>query len=203
MALPIDISLYTSYGKISSFLAASDFAQQGILTGRSFATPLPQMISVVTDLIEWNNTRDPTDQTLIDTGNYFYQLLGRYVPKAKQLIANMGQGIIVNPANGVQSTLQPIYLQFRIGVTGSPVVINGANVALPIDGDSSFILPLTYVIASLEITLDGVEVPINDSFQLSMNINYTNSNATIAIANGGQFHNNDLWIISGYQYVAI
>jgi hypothetical protein len=203
MALPITVNTFIEYCKVSSFLSATDFAKQNLLKGGAFPTGLPMKLSMVTDLLEWNNDRDSDDETLVDTANYGYQLCGRYIPKAKLLIANNMQGIIINPANGAQSTLQPVYLQFRVGVTSSPVVVNGINVTLPNDGESSVVLPLTYILASLEVTLDGVEVPQSDPFQTSYTPIYTNNNATITLANGSTFHNNDLWIISGYQYVAV
>src|SRR5689334_9492676 len=141
MSLPIDVNTYISYGKISSFLAASDFAQQRLFRGSAFRDTLPLLLSTVTDLIDWNNTRDNTDGTLVDTSTYMYQLCGNYIPKAKQLIANMGQGLIVNPATGAVSILAPIYLEFYVGVTASPVNVNGVNVTLPNVGDTSMILP--------------------------------------------------------------
>lgn len=203
MALPIDIELYNQYGTISSYLAANDFNGKSLLRGGAFNSDLPMRLSMVNRLVEWNYNRDPDDTSLVATGNYQYQLCGRYIQEAKQIIANNMQGIIINPANGAQSTLQPIYLQFRVGVTSSPVIVNGESVDLPVDGDTSFILPLTYILASLEATLDGVQVPMSDPLQTSIVINYTNNEATITLQNGATFHNNDLWIFDGYQYVAI
>lgn len=203
MALPIDVELYTKYGNISSYLAATDFANQNVLNGGSFNSDLPMRLSMVTRLVEWKYNQNPNDQTLVATGNYLYQLCGKYIRHAQLILANYMPGIIINPANGAQSTLQPVYLQFRVGVTASPVSVNGVNVILPSDGESSVVLPLTYILASLEVTLDGVEVPVSDPFQTSYNAIYTNNSATITLANGGTFHNNDLWIISGYQFVAI
>jgi len=203
MALPIDVSLYTKYGDISSFLAQSDFANQNYLSGGSFNSDLPMRLSIVTRLVKWKLDQNSNDSTLVATGNYLYQLCGKYVKQAQLILANYMPGIIINPANGAESTLQPVYLQFRVGVTASPVVVNGINVTLPNPGDNSVTLPLTYILNSLEVTLDGVEVPVNDPFQTSYNPIYTNNSATITIANGGKFNYNDLWIISGYQFVAI
>jgi hypothetical protein len=203
MALPIDVDLYTKYGNICSYLAAIDFANQNVLNGGSFNSDLPMRLSMTTRLVEWKFNQNPDDETLVATGNYLYQLCGKYIRFAKLILANYMPGIIINPANGAQSTLQPVYLQFRVGVTPSPQVVNGVNVTLPNDGESSVVLPLTYILASLEVTLDGVEVPVSDPLQTSYNPIYTNNSATISLANGSKFHNNDLWIISGYQFVAI
>lgn len=201
MALPIDVTLYANYGKISSFLAASDFAHQNFIKGGSFQSSLPQLLSVVTDLVDWNNTRDPNDETLVDTANYLYQLCGRYLPKAKQLIANMGQGLIVNPATGTVSILAPIYLEFYVGVTASPVVINGANVTLPNVGDSSMTLPLTYIKQSLEIEMDGISIPRVATDRIAANVTYTNNDATITV--NQPFALNQLWVIAGDQYQTV
>jgi hypothetical protein len=203
MALPIDIALYIQYGEISSYLAANDFSNQNFLNGGSYESDLPMRLSLVTRLVKWKYGQNPNDESLVATGNYLYQLCGKYIRQAKLILANYMPGIIINPANGAQSTLVPVYLQFRVGVTASPQVVNGVNVTLPNDGESSVVLPLTYILASLEVTLDGVEVPVSDPFQTSYNPIYTNNNATISLANGSTFHNSDLWIISGYQFVAI
>lgn len=205
MALPIDVTLYTNYGKITSFLAASDFARQKLLKGAAFPTNLPELLNVATRLIDWNNTRNPNDVTLVDTGTYLFQLLGRYLSQAKQLIANMGQGLIVNPATGAVSILAPIYLEFYVGVTASPVVINGVNVTLPNVGDTSMVLPLTYIKQSLEIDLDGVNVPRVATDRIAANVNYTNNNATISLGPqpGTSFQYNQLWVIMGDQYQTV
>lgn len=203
MALPIDIELYNQYGNVSSFLASSDFAGQNFLNGGSFNSDLPMRLSLTTRLVEWNFNRDPNDTSLVSTGNYLYQLCGKYIKQAQLIIANNMPGIIINPANGAQSTLVPVYLQFRIGVTSSPVVVNGVNVTLPNAGDSSFVIPLTYVLAGLEVNKDGVEVPVSDPLVLSYNANYTNNNVTITLANGSTFQNNDLWVFNGLQFQAI
>lgn len=205
MALPIDVTLYTNYGKITSFLAASDFARQKFLKGAAFPTNLPEILNVVTRMVDWNNTRNPNDNTLVDTGTYLFQLLGKYLQQAKQLEANMGQGLIVNPANGAVSILAPIYLEFYVGVTASPVVINGVNVTLPNVGDTSMVLPLTYIKQSLEIDLDGVNVPRVATDRVAANVNYTNNNATISLGPqpGTSFQYNQLWVISGDQYQAV
>lgn len=201
MALPVDVTLYTNYGRISSFLAASDFAQQGLLQGAAYPTNLPQLLSVVTDLVDWNNNRDPNDVTLVDTANYLYQLCGRYLPKAKQLIANMGQGLIVNPATGAVSILAPFYIEFYVGVTASPINVNGVNVTLPSVGATSMTIPLTYIKQSLEIDLDGVNVPRVATDRIAANVNYTNNNATITVNQAFAF--NQLWVIQGDQYQAV
>lgn len=201
MALPVDVPLYVNYGRISSFLAASDFARQNLLRGIAFPTNLPELLSVVTDLVEWNNSRDSADDTLVDTANYLYQLCGRYLPKAKQLIANMGQGLIVNPATGAVSILAPFYIEFYVGVTASPIIVNGQEVTLPSVGESSMFLPLTYIKQSLEIELDGISVPRLADDRIAANVSYNDIGAVITV--NQPFSQNQLWVIQGDQYQTV
>lgn len=201
MALPVNVTLYTNYGRISSFLAASDFAKQNLLKGGAFDSNLPQLLSVVTDLVEWNNDRDPDDETLVDTANYLYQLCGKYLPRAKQLIVNMGQGLIVNPATGAVSILAPFYIEFYVGITASPINVNGQNVTLPSVGDSSMTIPLTYIKQSLELELDGISVPRTATDRIAANVNYTNNDATITV--NQPFTYGHLWVIQGDQYQTV
>lgn len=204
MALPIDVELYSQYGDISSYLAANDFTSQNILNGGSFNSDLPMRLSLVTRLVEWKFDQNPNDETLISTGNYLYQLCGKYVRQAQLILANYMPGIIVNPATGAVSILAPIYLEFYVGVTASPVMINGVNVTLPSVGDTSMVLPLTYIKQSLGIELDGISVPRVATDRIAANVNYTDSNATIALGpTGTKFEYNQLWVIQGDQYQAI
>lgn len=201
MALPVDIALYIQYGDICSYLSAQDFARQNLLKGGSFRTNLPMRLSVCTRILKWGYNRNPNDETLVNVANYLYQLCSKYIQQAKIVIANMGQGVIVNPANGVQSILAPIYIEFYVGVTASPIVVNGVNVNLPAVGATTMTIPLTFIKQSLEIEMDGVSIPRVASDRLAANVNYTNNDATITVNNPFQF--NQLWVIAGDQYQAV
>lgn len=204
MSLPISVSTIISYGKICSYLAANGFARQALLKGRSFDTKLPQKLDVATNLVEFAYNRNPDDTSLISTANYLYQLCGRYIAEAQLIINGAGTGSIVNPATGVVSTILAIYLEFVVGVTASPVLVNGINVTLPDDGDSSFILPLANVLdASIGVAKDTVPLPTLLTDRYSFTPVYTPSSVTININNGNLFTNGDLFVITGIQYVSI
>lgn len=201
MALPINIPLFIQYGEISSYLAAQDFLQQALLRGGAFRTDLPSRLNVCTRLLKWGYARNPNDETLVNVGNYLYQLCSKYIQKAKQIIANMGQGLIVNPATGAVSILAPFYIEFYVGITASPLIVNGESVTLPGVGDSSMVIPLDYIKQSLELELDGISVPRVATDRIAANVNYTNNNATITVNQAFAF--NQLWVIAGDQYQAI
>lgn len=204
MALPISISTIISYGKISSYLAANDFALQKLLRSKSFNTNLPQKLDVATNLVEWAYNQNPDDTSLVSTGNYLYQLCGKYIAQAQLIINGGGSGTIVNPATGVASTIVAVYLEFVVGTTTSPVLVNGVNVTLPSAGDSSFIFPIPNILdASLGVAKDTVPLPTLLTDRYSFTPIYTPSSVTININNGNQFMTGDLFVITALQYVSI
>lgn len=204
MSLPISVSTIISYGKICSYLAANGFARQTLLKGRSFDTKLPQKLDVATNLVEFAYNRNPDDTSLVSTANYLYQLCGRYIAEAQLIISGAGTGSIVNPATGVVSTILAIYLEFVVGTTTSPVLVNGINVTLPTAGSSSFILPLANVLdGSIGVAKDTVPLPTLLTDRYSFTPVYTPSSVTININNGNLFTNGDLFVITGIQYVSI
>ena len=204
MALPIDIATIISYGKISSYLAANDFSRQKLLNRKTFNTRLPQRLDVATNLVEWAYGQNSNDTSLISTGNYLYQLCGKYIAEAQLIISGAGSGAIVNPATGVASTILAVYLEFVVGTTASPVLVNGVNVTLPVAGATSFVLPLASILdASIGVTKDTVPLPTLLTDRYSFTPIYTVNDVTININNGNQFTNGDLFVITGLQYVSI
>lgn len=205
MSLPIDIATIISYGNICSYLSANDFSKKKILNGRYFNTNLPIKLSNCTSLVEWNYNRNPDDESLIDTANYLYQLCGKYIAEAQLIIGSGGSGTIINPATGIVSTIQAVYMEFIVGVTPSPVIVNGVNVNLPNAGDTFFILPLANIFSgSIGVSKDGVVLPTSLNDRYSFTPIYTTNNVTITLSpSGATFNTNDLYVITGLQYVAI
>ncbi len=205
MSLPIDITTIVAYGNICSYLAANDFSQKKLLNGRYFNTGLPLKLSNCARLVEWNYNRNPDDTTLIDTGNYLLQLCGKYVAEAQIIIGSGSSGTIINPATGIVSTIRAVYLEFIVGITSSPVSVNGVNVTLPNNGDSSITIPVPNILnASIGVVKDGVSLPTSQTDRLSFAPIYTTNSVTITLnPTGAVFNTNDLYVITGLQYVAV
>ncbi len=190
MALSIDIDLYIKYGNISSFLAASDFAGQNLLQGGALRSDLPSRLSLVTRMGEHAFTVNPNDPSLVSTGNYLYQLCGKYIPQAKAILGN-GSGLIVNINTGVTSTIIAQDIVFRIGVAGS--LMNA--------GDTTLVLNYTSVLsASISIDADGTDLPAGTfTDRLAFNAIYTTNNVTITF--NQPVVNNQVFSIKFLQYV--
>lgn len=194
MALPIDIDLYTKYGNISSFLAANDFSSQNFLKGGVLRSDLPSRLSLVTRMVEHAFTVNPNDPTLVSTGNYLYQLCGRYIPQAKVILGN-GSGLIVNINTGVLSTLIAQDIEFKIGGADAPMNA----------GDTTLVLNYSSVVSSsVSIAVDGAEAPIGGgpyTDRIAATVNITTSTITIVFNQGAI--NNQVYAIRFWQYVTI
>jgi len=200
--MSVDVSAYIAYGKCTQFLSATDVATQNLLRGGALVERYARQVYIVRKQIQYRQSIDAGDVTLDPTSNYLYALCGKYIQRAKQLIANMGDGIIINPATGAESTLQPVLLQFVVGVTASPVNVNGVNVTLPNAGDTQIILPLTYILNnSLSFTKDNTPLPVGLTDRESFTPLYTDNNVTVNVNDA--FANGDLIVITGLQFVAI
>lgn len=99
MALPLSIPTLIAEAKIAQYLWANDVSKGKIFHGTN--TPnYSQLLYVVRKLVEWKYANNPTDPSLIDTGNYLYSLIGKYKGKADALYAGSGcvaPVIISNP----------------------------------------------------------------------------------------------------------
>jgi hypothetical protein len=192
MAISIDIDLYTKYGNISSFLASDDFSKQRLFQGAALRSDLPMRLSLVTRLVESRFTTNPTDDSLTNTGNYLYQLCGKYIPEAKVILGN-GSGLIVNINTGVLSTIVAQNIEFTIGAVG----------ALMNAGDTVLVLNYSSVLSSsVAIALDGTDLPAGTfTDRIAFNAIYTSNNVTITFNQSAI--NNQVYSIRFLQYVTV
>jgi len=198
----VDVTAYIKYGQCTQFLSATEVATQNILQGSSLVQRYSRQVYIVRKQIQYRQSLDSGDSALDTTSNYLYALCGKYIQRAKQLIADMGTGIIINPATGAESTLEYFWLQFIVGTTPSPVSVNGVNVTLPNDGDTQIVIPLTYIANnSVEVIKSNTPLPIGLNDRESFTPTYTNNNVIITVNDA--FQNGDLFVITGEQFVAI
>jgi len=173
MAVFVSTGTYINYGKISQFLAADNIAKNMFMKAGDLAPNLSLLIELVRKAIEWKNGIDSTSESLNETSLYLYDLCGKYIRQAK-VILNSGQtGTIINPSTGNQVTIATPNPQFRVGDPG----------ALMEAGETTLTLNLAGVVnPSLEITLDGVEVPYGDPLVFSFTATYSPDSVEIVFS---------------------
>lgn len=174
MGIFVPTALYLNYGKISQFLAANQIAKNIFFKGGDKAPNLSWLIELVRKAIEWKNSIDDTDESINDTSLYLYDLCGRYIREAKIILNAGNTGEIINPSTGNQVTIATPFVQFRIGDVGS----------LMTAGETTLTLNYTGVVnPSVEITLDGTEVPYGDSLLFSYTATYNPTNVQLVFSN--------------------
>lgn len=186
--------------EICQFLAKDDEAKGMLLRGGYERIGLSRLIYVVRDAVQWLYDYNPASDDLLGQVNYLFSLCMPFVGRALQIIGSGGSGTIVNPATGVESTIEVVYLEFIVGVTASPQIVNGVSVDLPVAGDTQIVLAVPNVLnKSITVTKDNVPLPTGLSDRESFTPIYTTPSVTITV--NDSFANGDLFVIRGLQYV--
>lgn len=190
--------------KASQYLATVAIRRGGIWGG-GIDRLLPRKLFNIRMDVEWMYGLSPSEPTLQGVANYLYALCAPFLALAQVIIAAGGGGVIVNPFTGGVANLADISLEFELGFTSSPVVVNGVNVTLPTNGDNSITLPLTYIMSgSLELIVGGTPqptIPTDNSTYVS--ISYSPTQAIITLQpNGNTFQTGNTYIINGLQFVS-
>jgi hypothetical protein len=176
MATSTSISNIIIYAKISQYLAANDISKTLIFKGGPPPnTRLSRLLYIVRKQVSLVFTNNPLDSTLDSTANYLYALCGKYINQAKLILGQGGSGAIVNPTTGTATSLTGVFVQFKIGDPGS--LMNA--------GDT--VLTLTYadpIGGTVSVDLDGIELPQNDSLQVSYTVAYSTTGVVITFNQG-------------------
>lgn len=195
------ISEIITIAKISQYLASNAIRSGGIFGG-GVDRLLPRKIYNVRKDVEWMYGIDPTNETLTETSNLLYAICAPFSLEAARIAAISTGGIIVNPSTGQPGNISSISLEFELGVTASPKIVNGINVDLPNNGDNSFTLPLPNIIeGTLMLIISGTPqptIPVTTSTYTT--ISYTPTQATITLQPlGTVFQTGQTYILSGLQ----
>lgn len=173
MGIFVPTTTYLNYGKISQYLAANRISQNKLFIGSDKAPNLSWLIELVRKAIEWKNGIDSSDESINNTSLYLYDLCGRYIREAKRILNSGNTGEIINPSTGQAVTIATPNPQFRVGNPG----------ALMNAGDTVITFNYAGVVnASLEITLDGTEVPYGDSLQFSFTATYNPTSVQVVFS---------------------
>lgn len=109
---------------ISEYLSAVDIKKRG-LNGGGVPVDLPEKIYRIRKSIAYWYDLDPTDTTLVSTGNYLLALCGLYGLQAQEIVTSAGT---VVPSS---STSAPLPLQFIVAASGTTFIDGQISVTLP------------------------------------------------------------------------
>lgn len=196
------VSEIINIAKVSQYLA-----QVAILSNTTYYGTidlrLPRKLYCIRKNVEWLNDNDPTNVSLTGQANYLYALCSPFYGQAQLITSSGSGGIIVNPSTGQPVNLQAIEINFEMGVTVSPISVNGVNITLPVVGANQFTIPLENIIdRSLQVVKDGVVLPRSSTLSQYATIQYFQTQAIITLLPvGSVFDNSQVWEITGYQTI--
>jgi len=192
MGIFVPTQTYLNYGKISQYLAADRISKNMLFQGSDKAPNLSWLIELVRKSIEWKNGLDSSSDSINDTSLYLYDLCGRYIREAKVVLNSGSTGTIINPSTGNQVTIATPFVQFRVGDVGAPMTAGQDTLTLNYAG---------IINPSIEITLDGTELPYADNNQISYTATYNPTNVQIVFNQAVQ--NTQLYMIHMVQLVNV
>lgn len=184
-----------AYAAISQYLSSNEYAKKLALKGGSNAPlkRLSRLIYITRKAVDFDYQRDSTDPTLVSTGNYLYWLCGKFNAIAANLINGGGSGTIVNPATGTSSTIVAYNLQFVVGEVGSPMTNGETSLIIALDG---------FIENSIDVALDGIDLPQNRNDRISFTVDYSNPSQVTITWNQGVI-DGQLYEIKGLRLQAV
>lgn len=190
--MAVQVSTYLNYARVTQYLAADGSSTRSLFQGSDSRVHQAALLFMTRKAINWMNNLDPVNESLPKMANYMYSLCNPYVPAARRIIDAGDTGNIVNPSTGNNVTIATPFVQFRVGDVGAPMTAGQTTLTLNYAG---------VVNPSIEITLDGTELPYADSNQISYTATYNPTSVEIVFNQGVQ--NNQLYMIHMVQLVNV
>lgn len=190
--MAVQVSTYLNYARVTQYLAADGSSARSLFQGSDNRIHQAALLFMTRKAINWLNNLDPTNENLPKMANYMYSLCNPYIAAARRIIDAGETGTIVNPSTGNNVTIATPFVQFRVGDVGAPMTAGQTTLTLNYAG---------VVNPSVEITLDGTELPYADSNQISYTATYNPTNVEIVFNQGVQ--NTQLYMIHMVQLVNV
>lgn len=190
--MAVQVSTYLNYARVTQYLAADGSSKRLLFQGSDSRVQQAALLFMTRKVINWLNTLDSSDSRLPNMANYMYSLCNPYIPEARRIINSNDTGNIVNPSTGQNVTIATPFVQFRVGDAGSPMTAGETTLTLNYSG---------VVNPSIEITVDGVEMPYAEDESQSYSATYNPTNVQIVFTEG--VSNGQLFIIHMVQLVNV
>ncbi len=171
--MAVQVSIYLNYARVCTYLAADGSSKRLLFQGSDNRTQQATLLFMTRKVINWLNTLDSSDSRLPNMANYMYSLCNPCVSQARRIINAGETGDIVNPSNTTNVTIATPNPQFRVGNPGALMNAGDTQITFNYEG---------VVNPSLEITLDGTEVPYGDASQFNFTATYNPTNVVVVFS---------------------
>jgi len=190
--MAVQVATYLNYARVCMYLAADGNNEKLLFKNDNSRFQQSTLLFITRKVINWQNNLDSANLNLPQMANYMYSLCDPYVRDARRIIESGATGNIVNPSTGQNVTIATPFIQFVIGESGS--LMNA--------GDTQLTLNYSGVVnPSINVDLDGVEVPYGRSDRVAFTATYNPSNIVIDFNQG--VSNGQLYMIHFVQLINV
>lgn len=173
--MAVQVTTYLNIARVCQYLSADGNSEKLLFQGGGNRPSQSVLLNIVRESVQWLYELDPNNADLSIQANYMYSLCNPYVHTAQNIVNSGTTGNIVNPNTGNLVTIATPSYQFKVGEGG----------ALMTAGETLLTLTLSGVVnPSVEITLDGTEMPYGRSDILSYTVTYNPTNVQILFNQG-------------------
>jgi hypothetical protein len=177
-------AIVNTLATISQYLWSNTILEENAFRGKSINSGRDTLLYLQRKALEYGIAQNLSGVTGV--ANYVYALIGAKVNLANTIYLNGSGGQIVNPTTGDASTLTAFNIQFTVGS-------GGMN-----DGDTTYVINYPYIMQdSVTVEMPQSNLPVDDPNQLSYEIAYTNTSATITFLNGSP----NIGVQTGMQFL--
>jgi hypothetical protein len=115
----VNIPLYLQVAGISQYLSQADQASQTALSGGTLNNNYTRLLRNVRRAVQWAYNLNPNDPSVEVVAIYMYQLCGKYVQQALNIIANLAATPVTISGPSNQSVNVGATAAFSVTVTGT------------------------------------------------------------------------------------
>lgn len=107
--------------EVSAYLSEANQAKTRLFKGSVLAPHHPLLLNIESEILDYMNVFDPTNENIDAVANYVYSLCGRYLNEAKVILMSGGSGGTVVPG---EATLvgSKVLAEWTVGEAGYPGV---------------------------------------------------------------------------------
>ncbi len=167
--LPYTIPQVIDIAKICQYLGVYYTTLNQFFKGGDLDVKYAQLLYMERTGLEYQYNFNPNNEQLQPAANYIYNLCGRYLSQALQILGT-GSGIIIIPGTGAGGTLRAIQLEWVVGQAGSYMSAGATTIVLNYNN---------VVGGSVNVFQNNILVSQNLEDRVSYTIVYTDTTVTI------------------------
>lgn len=193
MAAPYPVATEINIGKVSSYLARAEAANQLFYNGEALDKNLHRLITMETDIINYRYQNYSSDLTLLQSGWYLYALCGRFINASLKALGSGTGGAIIDPTTNQPINLAGVTKMFTVGDSTTSPLMNAGDTGFTVNETGILFDTVAFGFANASPLPRTGSVPTG---QVTYSVAYTANSITITFASGTVAQNGDQFALT-------